>query len=281
MVESYPDSWLLSPSGSRAEVTWPEEIINHPYSFSTQPGEQVYQDVTDGQIYEVQEDDMHGQFLQDNDEMHYASVAADSLASELLPGQLMSPKVPPAFNGRGSWFAYEELIYDWIDITTLDVPKQGPALRNRLTDEAAIYKSILDRERLKTPAGVRYFISTLRPEFIKGVQHIFLYRLIQFFNQRRQNLDIHRWIAKYEIQKRRLLEAWMDLIPELTPEHVSWPTFNAKVEDYCRRKAREVPEDTDERAVIVNEIQKAEHVDKFPFSDNLLTLSWPQDSFLP
>ena len=179
---------------------------------------------------------------------------------------------PPAFNGRGSWFAYEELIYDWIDITTLDVPKQGPALRNRLTDEAAIYKSILNRVRLKTPAGVRYLITTLRPEFIKGVQHIFLYRLIQFFNQRRQNLDIHRWIAKYEIQKRRLLEAWMDLIPELTTEHTLWPTFNAKVEDYCRRKEKDVPEDAEERAIIVNEIQKAEHVDKFPFSDNLLTL---------
>ena len=34
-----------------------------------------------------------------------------------------TPKIPPAFDGRSSWFAYEEAIDDWLDITTLDAEK--------------------------------------------------------------------------------------------------------------------------------------------------------------
>ncbi len=49
--------------------------------------------------------------------------------------------------------------------------------------------------------GIEYFLKTLRPNFVKGVQNVFLYRLMQFLNQRRDRLDIHRWIAKYELQK--------------------------------------------------------------------------------
>ena len=37
-----------------------------------------------------------------------------------------TPKIPPAFDGRGSWFAYEEAIDDWLDITTLDAENKDP-----------------------------------------------------------------------------------------------------------------------------------------------------------
>ena len=49
-----------------------------------------------------------------------------------------TPKIPPAFDGRSSWFAYEEAIDDWLDITTLDAEKHGPSLKNRLYGDAAI-----------------------------------------------------------------------------------------------------------------------------------------------
>ena len=52
--------------------------------------------------------------------------------------QQVTTKVPPSFDGRGSWFAYEDAIDDWCDITELDNDKRGPALRNRLEGEAAI-----------------------------------------------------------------------------------------------------------------------------------------------
>ena len=72
--------------------------------------------------------------------------------------QQVTTKVPPSFDGRGSWFAYEDAIDDWCDITELDNEKRGPALRNRLEGEAAIHKRLLDRDLLKDPNnGVRYF----------------------------------------------------------------------------------------------------------------------------
>ena len=45
-------------------------------------------------------------------------------------------KIPPQFNGKSSWFAYEEAIDDWCDITELDAHKRGPALRNNLVEYA-------------------------------------------------------------------------------------------------------------------------------------------------
>ena len=63
--------------------------------------------------------------------------------------QQVTTKVPPAYDGRSSWFAYEDAIDDWVDITELEPEKQGPALRNRLEGEAAIHKRLLDRDKLK------------------------------------------------------------------------------------------------------------------------------------
>ena len=63
--------------------------------------------------------------------------------------QQVTTKVPPAYDGRSSWFAYEDTVDDWVDITELEPEMQGPALRNRLEGEAAINKHPLDRDRLK------------------------------------------------------------------------------------------------------------------------------------
>ena len=69
-----------------------------------------------------------------------------------------TPKIPPAYDGRSSCFAYEESIDDWLDITTLTPEKHGPSLKNRLYGDAAIYKPLLDRDRLNDPTdGVTYF----------------------------------------------------------------------------------------------------------------------------
>ena len=57
---------------------------------------------------------------------------------------VVTTKVPPGFDGRTLWFAYEEAIDEWCDITELDPAKRGPALRSRLEGEAAIYKQMLD-----------------------------------------------------------------------------------------------------------------------------------------
>ena len=82
--------------------------------------------------------------------------------------QQATTKVPPAYDGRSSWFAYEGAIDDWVDITELEPEKQGPAPQNRLQGEAAIHKRFLDRDRLKDKVnGVRYFKSYLRLLFAR------------------------------------------------------------------------------------------------------------------
>ena len=60
----------------------------------------------------------------------------------------VTTKMPRSFDGKTSWFAYEDAIDDWCDITELDDEKRGPAFRNRLEGFAAIYKTILDRDSL-------------------------------------------------------------------------------------------------------------------------------------
>ena len=88
----------------------------------------------------------------------------------------VTTKVPPLFDGRTSWFSYEELIDDWVDLTTLDVTKHGPALKNRLIGDASIYKSLLDRDHLITAGGVQHFKDIIRPHFVEGAQSVFLWR---------------------------------------------------------------------------------------------------------
>ena len=71
--------------------------------------------------------------------------------SENRMGIKMTPKVPPQFDGQSSWFEYEDLIDDWLGITTLDADKHGPSLKNALIGSASLYKSMLDNALLRDP----------------------------------------------------------------------------------------------------------------------------------
>ena len=59
----------------------------------------------------------------DGEEMSFA--AGDTAG----PGLQSTPKIPPSFDGRSSWFSYEEAVDDWVDITTIDPEKLGPSLK--------------------------------------------------------------------------------------------------------------------------------------------------------
>ena len=87
----------------------------------------------------------------------------------MMTTQVTTTKVPPGFDGKTSWFAFEDAIDDWCDITELESEKWGPALRNRLDGEAAVYKRLLDGDKLRQPNGrvVEYFKRTLRPHFVR------------------------------------------------------------------------------------------------------------------
>jgi len=102
--------------------------------------------------------------------------------SENRRGIKMTPKVPPQFYGQSSWFEYEDLIDDWLGITTLDADKHGLSLKNALVGSASFYKSMLDNALLRDPdRGLAHFKDTLRPYFVKGVNRVFLWRFLQMF----------------------------------------------------------------------------------------------------
>ena len=51
-------------------------------------------------------------------------------------GSGIATQVPPLFDGPTSWFKYEELFDDWLDLTVLEAEKRGPAMKNRLVGDA-------------------------------------------------------------------------------------------------------------------------------------------------
>ena len=54
----------------------------------------------------------------------------------------ITPKVPPHYNGLTSWFNYEELIDDWIDITTLDEDKEDLRCETDWSVQLSLFGSI-------------------------------------------------------------------------------------------------------------------------------------------
>ena len=99
---------------------------------------------------------------------------------------------PQLFDGSTSWFKYEELIEDWLDLTVLEVSQRGPALKNRLISELQNrVKGLLNRESLKADDGVKYFRDTLRTHYVKGAQNVFSSGdFIYFFEQ---GEETRRW----------------------------------------------------------------------------------------
>ena len=184
-------------------------------------------------------------------------------------------KIPPMYDGRTSWFKYEELIDDWIDLTTMDEAKHGPALKNRLTGDAEVYKTLFDRNLLKTTDGVRHFKEVLRPHFVKGAQSVFLWRFLLLMRTNRAQTEFVKWIGKFTVMKKRLLECWMDLMPEHTKQSPNY------IADVARQSAENLqknpPEavlDPDDDAVF-DEWKtriRQKHAAAFPLGENLI--SW-------
>ena len=201
-----------------------------------------------------------------------AFIGTDDFAS---PNATMTTKIPPAYNGRSSWFAYEELIDEWVDLTVINPEKQGPNLRNRLIEDAQMYKAMLDRNRLMDPDnGVQYFKDTLRRHFVKGKEHVFLWRFLLFFRCYRGNQDMTRWIGRFIITRKRVADAWMDLIPDY---NINEPTYRADVgaQNAALAAAGQNPNvDPDDPAVFDAWLaaNRRRHQNAFPLSDHLMTM---------
>ena len=47
----------------------------------------------------------------------------------------ITTKISTLFDGSTSWFRYEELIEDWLDLTVREAGKLGPALKDTLVGD--------------------------------------------------------------------------------------------------------------------------------------------------
>ena len=255
-MDSTWDPWFATSSGSGA-VLWEQDVDTSSWT-------------------------LHGEYADDEEPRPYGpqSIDHETLgaatlgAAELPHGALMSSKVPPAFDGRGSWFNFEELVYDWEDSCLLDRKLRGPALKNRLFGEAAVYKPMLDREMLKNEdSGVDYFLNTLRPHFVKGVQSVFLHRLFQFMKMRRGRIELTRWVPKYALMRKRLHDSWMDLSPKIeSTRDPMYPGYIADLEARYQREGLEAPSGTQQVLDEINDALRERHQQSFPFNDNLFSL---------
>ena len=161
--------------------------------------------------------------------------------------QQVTTKVPPAYDGRSSWFAYEEAIDDWVDITELEP----------------------DREKLKDKVnGVQYFKSYLRPLFVKGASNVFLYRFQQFMTLHRGSGDMLRWITRFQLSRARMQEAWDDTYVPITG--VNNPEVRAYVSTLTQEEQNTI---TPEEALsAANARMKGQHSRTIPITENLVAL---------
>eukprot|EP00438_Fugacium_kawagutii_P014944 Skav228845 [mRNA] locus=scaffold2630:88:7077:+ [translate_table: standard] len=205
-----------------------------------------------------------------------AALAAEESAPH---GVRMTPKMPPTFDGQSSWFEYEDLIDDWLGITTLQPERHGPSLKNSLVGAAAFYKNMLDNVQLRNAEnGITYFKNTLRPFFVKGTNHVFLYRFLTFFRLHRGQQELVHWIGRFEITLRRLRVAWNDLLDVTQIPPITSPDFNNILTP--QQLAALAAEADVERRLEMAEALRNQHIqnlrdqhnNNFPFTDNLIAL---------
>ena len=182
--------------------------------------------------------------------------------------QQMTTKVAPAYDGRTSFFAFEDAIDDRCDITELEPEKRGPALRNRLEGDAQQYKRLLDRDMLRDPNdGVNYFKRFLRPHFIKGAQNVFLYRFMQFMKFNRGTMDLQKWMTRFQLTGNRLIESWMVLFPEAvitSPEEIL----------FVQQQRQEHERDQSEKAAVAAALPGGDPDIIVPWSDELALVAF-------
>ena len=148
-----------------------------------------------------------------------------------------------------------------------------PSAENRLAGEAAVYKKLLDREILKSPEGVQHFKDVLRPNFVKGAQNVFLWRFFQLMRQHRGNMDFVKWIGKFTVVQKRVMEAWMDLLPQTTrqsPEYLE----DVRHQNEINRVSGVNMLDSDAVVVYNAWLQRRHqrHQDRIPLGENLWAL---------
>ena len=190
----------------------------------------------------------------------------------------MTWKIPQLFDGLTSWFKYEELIEDWLDLTVLEASQWGPALKNRLISELQkSVKGLLNRESLRADDGVEYFRDTLRPHYVKGAQNVVLWRFYFTYSSKEKEhgdgrLDRQVFFALETFE--RFMDGLVTVVcHESATKRESIPGWCDPLK--CRKTYQKI-----EEAMHLNEqatrgnwnaTHGTTHGSLFPFNDNLTT----------
>ena len=115
--------------------------------------------------------------------------------------------------------------------------------------------------------GVNYFKRFLRPHFIKGAQNVFFYRFMQFMKFNSGTMDPQKWMTRFQLTGNRLIESWIDLLPEAlitSPEAIL----------FVQRQRQEHEADQVERAQVVAATPGADPHVVIPWSDEMTLVSF-------
>eukprot|EP00435_Cladocopium_sp_Y103_P018922 s1589_g4.t1 len=144
---------------------------------------------------------------------------------------------------------------------------------------ASFYKSMLDNALLRDPdRGLAHFKDTLRPYFVKGVNHVFLWRFMPLFRTYRGQNEFALWIGRFEIAQKRLLASWNDLLDLANLPEVGTADFLAALTAARQAEMANLPDDDAGRAyqVTLRETtianRRRDHMAMFPLPDNLMSL---------
>eukprot|EP00434_Breviolum_minutum_P033647 symbB.v1.2.029774.t1/scaffold3295.1/size59563/3 len=200
-------------------------------------------------IFQMDSDQEDVELLGSSGEEEPATTALAAMPDHQCKGSIkVTPKIPPTFDGVSSWFEFEELIDEWVGITTLSGEKLGPSLKNSLVGAAEYYKNMLDNSILRD-----------------------LWRFMQLFHiWRGSSGEFVQWIARFEVASKRVLDMSITAVdhPEfgdiLTQQEFT-ELANVQDDEDRRIRALEIREEAILRA-------KSRHKDQFPLSDNLMSL---------
>jgi len=109
----------------------------------------------------------------------------------------------------------------------------------------------------------------MRPNFVKGTQSVFLWRLFQLMRSNRGGVDLLRWIGKMAVTRKRLEDAWMDMFMPMTDTD---RIFLQMVDDAIQQGHLGDMNDAPGYLETLNNLGREQHRGAFPFSDNLFTL---------
>ena len=133
----------------------------------------------------------------------------------------------------------------------------------------------MDPEQLREAGeGVDYLKRTLRPFFVKGTSHAFLWRFMQIFKAHRGQQDLLRWMGRFGVLVKRLKESWMDCLTAFSMEQIIvHPEYIALMRRAEQNRNGYL--DEEEQQQVVQEFLRARrqaHENRFPFNDNLMAL---------